>query len=369
MNTELKNNNFLVVRNFISEERSKNLAKEFKKFCKKNPEECSPDTQIPNTPAKYNYISFLELLCEKTPEVSEIIGETVLPTYTYSRIYKKNDVLEKHTDRDACEVSLTVHLDGDKDWEIFVQTPDKKEIPINLNCGDALFYLGCDAPHWREKYTGKSYAQVFLHYVKSRGSRTLSYFDKNKFFEEPKNIQDHIEIIEDIIPKELCDRIISEYSNSDDWVDAEVTSGLDKKVRNCQLINISTLDVISKNELIRKKIDEDIYASVSKIFKILNTKHKHLTVQQDSGYGLLRYFEGGFYTQHTDDAMDFPRTISCSLSLNDDYDGGEFGFFDGKLKYKLKKGSSIVFPSNFLYPHEIMPVTNGVRYSIITWFR
>ena len=35
---------------------------------------------------------------------------------------------------------------------------------------------------------------------------------------------------------------------------------------------------------------------------------------------------------------------------------------------KLKKGDAIMFPSNFMYPHEIMPVTQGTRYSIITWF-
>ena len=35
---------------------------------------------------------------------------------------------------------------------------------------------------------------------------------------------------------------------------------------------------------------------------------------------------------------------------------------------KLKKADAIMFPSNFMYPHEIMPVTQGTRYSIITWF-
>ena len=29
----------------------------------------------------------------------------------------------------------------------------------------------------------------------------------------------------------------------------------------------------------------------------------------------------------------------------------------------------VMFPSTFMYPHEVMPVTKGTRYSIITWFR
>jgi predicted 2-oxoglutarate/Fe(II)-dependent dioxygenase YbiX len=54
--------------------------------------------------------------------------------------------------------------------------------------------------------------------------------------------------------------------------------------------------------------------------------------------------------------------------LNDDFEGGEFVFFNKELKYKLEKGDAIMFPSNFMYPHEVMPVTQGTRYSIITWF-
>ena len=60
--------------------------------------------------------------------------------------------------------------------------------------------------------------------------------------------------------------------------------------------------------------------------------------------------------------------MSCSFALNDDYEGGEWGFFDREIIVKAPKGSAVMFPSNFMYPHEIMPVTQGVRYSIITWF-
>ena len=32
-----------------------------------------------------------------------------------------------------------------------------------------------------------------------------------------------------------------------------------------------------------------------------------------------------------------------------------------------KAGSAIVFPSNFCFPHAVLPVTKGERHSIITW--
>ena len=53
------------------------------------------------------------------------------------------------------------------------------------------------------------------------------------------------------------------------------------------------------------------------------------------------------------------------LFLNDDYKGGEFVIAD-KL-YRPEKGSAIVFPSNFMFPHEAKKVTKGIRWSIVAW--
>ena len=30
-------------------------------------------------------------------------------------------------------------------------------------------------------------------------------------------------------------------------------------------------------------------------------------------------------------------------------------------------GSAVCFPSNFTFPHEILPVTKGTRYALVTW--
>ena len=51
--------------------------------------------------------------------------------------------------------------------------------------------------------------------------------------------------------------------------------------------------------------------------------------------------------------------------LNDDYEGGEFTLCGENLD--KDKGSAVVFPSNFMFPHEVKKVTSGVRYSIMTW--
>lgn len=52
-------------------------------------------------------------------------------------------------------------------------------------------------------------------------------------------------------------------------------------------------------------------------------------------------------------------------SLNNDYEGGEFMLCGEQIE--LKAGEVLVFPSNFLYPHEVKPVTRGTRYSFVSW--
>jgi hypothetical protein len=58
--------------------------------------------------------------------------------------------------------------------------------------------------------------------------------------------------------------------------------------------------------------------------------------------------------------------LSILGSLNDNYDGGELVFWENEI-IELKAGQVMVFPSNFLYPHEVKPVKNGVRYSYVSW--
>ncbi len=184
-----------------------------------------------------------------------------------------------------------------------------------------------------------------------------------------KNINDYIVVIKNALTDPLCDAILNEFKNSDEWQDSVVGLGtVQKNIRNCQTIVVSYPYTIQKNKKVRLKLDKYIFLSASKCIQEYNNKFPHCNIEEDSGYELLKYPEGCFYIQHTDSFKGRPRTVSCSFILNDDFEGGEFAFFDKELIYKVEKGDAIMFPSNFMYPHEIMPVTKGTRYSIITWF-
>ena len=184
-----------------------------------------------------------------------------------------------------------------------------------------------------------------------------------------KNINDYIVTVEGVITNALCDAILAEFTNEEEWQKTVIGGGrIDDKIRTAETVVLSYPHVIEKNPKVRAKLDKYVFASAGLAIKKYNEKFDHCKIQEDSGYELLRYKEGQFYTQHTDSFKARPRAVSCSFILNDDYEGCEFAFFDRELVYKLKKGSCIMFPSNFMYPHEIMPVTSGTRYSIITWF-
>ena len=86
---------------------------------------------------------------------------------------------------------------------------------------------------------------------------------------------------------------------------------------------------------------------------------------------VLKYEQSGFYTWHTDHFAGIPRTMSCILLLNNDYEGGNLCFRNpdgsGEWEIEVKPNRMIIWPSNFLYPHTVKPVTKGIRYSVVAW--
>lgn len=179
MNPSLKTNNFLYVPSFLTGQEADDLAQEF--FVAQREGLLSQDPQCPSSPAIYNLLPCVKMLVKKTPQVSVLCEEDVLPTYVYGRIYSKGEVLARHRDRDACEISLTINLQQDKTkWPIWIQKPNGEEVNLTLAPGDAMMYLGCEADHWREAYQGTMQTQVFFHYVLANGPRVYAYFDKER---------------------------------------------------------------------------------------------------------------------------------------------------------------------------------------------
>ncbi len=110
--------------------------------------------------------------------------------------------------------------------------------------------------------------------------------------------------------------------------------------------------------------------------KLCEDYQKHFKVDSSisglTDMTFLRYQNGGHYKIHTDHCKNAPRTLSIIYLLNNDYEGGELIFNlpnckDEILKIEKKPNRVVIWPSNFLYPHQVTPVTKGLRYSIVSW--
>ena len=142
------------------------------------------DQQIPGAYSKYADWVMETLLMYMIPIMKQRTGLELIPTYSYTRLYEKGNILRRHKDRPSCEVSTTLHLGGDE-WPIFldpsgadfvvdeykqtIKPGAPKGVRVDLKIGDMLIYSGCDLEHWREPFQGKICSQVFLHYNHANG--------------------------------------------------------------------------------------------------------------------------------------------------------------------------------------------------------
>lgn len=178
MNQQLKDNNYVIIDNFIDSNRASKLYNHFLKEVTDYPHLFNHDEQCPSSFAIYNYRPFLKLLCEKISYMNDIMNEPMLPTYCYARVYQNGEILKKHLDRPSCEISVTLHLGGDHPWNIYMTKPNDESIGIDLKPGQAIIYQGMISEHWRDPFEGNNYGQVFLHYVKGDGNYWEHYGDR-----------------------------------------------------------------------------------------------------------------------------------------------------------------------------------------------
>jgi len=85
-----------------------------------------------------------------------------------------------------------------------------------------------------------------------------------------------------------------------------VKNGENLNVRNCQTIGISFSSIIEKNQETRQKLDQELFTCASKAIKEYKKHFTNCTIEEDSGYELLKYGVGNFYKTHTDSFKNRP---------------------------------------------------------------
>lgn len=80
----------------------------------------------------------------------------------------------------------------------------------------------------------------------------------------------------------------------------------------------------------------------------------------------IKYGPGQHFQEHADHGFSYVATVSLVAYPNDDYEGGELFFPKLNVNIKPKAGDLYIFPSTYLFSHRAMPVTSGLKYSIVT---
>ena len=164
-----------------------------------------------------------------------------------------------------------------------------------------------------------------------------------------------------VFTKDQCKQFIEIYDKDLTEARSATPSG-DKVVKNHR---DCSLKIVKENRLMDDLLDECI--------NMYRTSFKYLPGLKRVDSQFLRYNVGGKFNTHIDHYNLEARTLSMSIILNDEYMGGNFQFWDNSGKTIIKSispvaGDVILFPSNFLYPHSVAPITMGTRYAIVNWY-
>jgi hypothetical protein len=163
---------YKLIKNFFSKEELNIL----KKYCY-NKLDLNKDYRLDDqsfSPAWYNDPLMTSFLETKLTKVEEESGLKLFPTYAYWRYYVLGATLGEHTDRPACEISVTACIKKYDNWPIIVEGT-----LFELEEGDAVLYAGCEQKHGRPGiYKGEGMAQVFFHYVNQIGPNKDHAYDQ-----------------------------------------------------------------------------------------------------------------------------------------------------------------------------------------------
>ena len=149
--------------------------------------EWKPETDVDVTAYEYYSDPLTEILLETLqPKVEQATGLSLLPTYSFCRVYVEGEELTPHIDRPSCEISVSINIAKlGKNSKIYMRSETKND-SYELNIGDAIIYKGCEVVHWRKKFEpGMLNVQIMLHYVISDGKNMEYKFDKRPYLGHP----------------------------------------------------------------------------------------------------------------------------------------------------------------------------------------
>lgn len=402
-----ENNGYIVLKDALSKDQCNKLVQHM--FALHDQGKLTKDDQCPVSDAIYGDANMEALLENFAGPIGKTVGKQLLPTYAYARIYRPGEVLKKHKDRPACEISATLTLgyDAKSVWPICFD--EHKETSVDLDTGELAVYKGCEVLHWRKEFKGNWHVQVFLHYVDADGPHADQARDGR---------HQSVEAVQDKSTNNTATNIQSTktefvvkkpYYNSAVIPGADNTFpgyfGIDSRHMNelmftskeCQTIIDLTKDIYGGtagvgadiNGRVERKIrdaeifilenDEEnrwIYDKIIQAVSIANQVHYDYELSGIiHGLQLIKYtateHSNGHYDWHIDAGTGSvaTRKLSITVQLSDptDYNDCNLVVNDHGSVFSAtrERGAINMFPSYM--PHQVTPVTKGTRYALVIW--
>lgn len=184
------------------------------------------------------------------------------------------------------------------------------------------------------------------------------------------DLRNYVRVYEGFLDPPMCNFALADLEHRAEWTNHQFydpQTGDTYSTENELSVSYSEIPV---KQIINEKIWYALERYILDDFKDLDWWGKW------TGYSPIRFNR---YTENSDMKMHCDHihslfdgnrkgvpVLSIVGLLNDDFDGGEFVMWEDQL-IPMSAGSLLVFPSNFLYPHRVLPVTYGTRYSFVSW--
>jgi predicted 2-oxoglutarate/Fe(II)-dependent dioxygenase YbiX len=169
-----------------------------------------------------------------------------------------------------------------------------------------------------------------------------------------KNIRDYLKVYKNFIDLDVCEASIKNLEKASWSTHAFYQSATKQMISYDHELAVSVDDIEQRTVLNQRVWD------VLNKYIVEDFKDFHEWFNGWNGYSHVRFNRYDPTTQ---------MKLHCDhiyTSLNNDYTGGELVLWEDEV-IDLPAGAVVVFPSNFLYPHEVRPVKTGVRYSFVSW--
>jgi hypothetical protein len=197
-----------------------------------------------------------------------------------------------------------------------------------------------------------------------------------------KNIEDYLFLKENFLKEDFCEHSIDILSKAN-WKKHEFDKPEEEQAgiplsdmsKESEMLDFNSIsNIILRQEI--EKIVTEMMLNIPEILMEYLTSFKFEWLRGWRGYSGIkfnRYSPGQEMQAHWDNVNSiFPGEVtgipflSVIGFLNDDYEGGELILCEDK-KIDKKKGNLLIFPSSFMYPHQVTPLTKGTRYSYVSW--